>query len=163
MGSRYQQNRNDWVFRRSRADYACYAEFKIDEITNALNYITSFEGKYTLGSIDLKTKVDKVELVLDQAIPCGLLVNELITNALKYAFPEDRPGKIFLGLTEKQTQIELEISDDGVGMPEGFSILNSDTLGLQLVNTLVEQLDGEIRVENSGGIKYLITFEKAKI
>ena len=130
-----------------------------------LNLTTSLIASYRVhaGSIELITQVDMVELVLDQAIPCGLLVNELITNALKYAFPGDRSGKIFLGLSEKDAKIELVISDDGVGMPDGFSILNSDTLGLQLVNTLVEQLDGEIRVENSGGIKYLITFDKAKI
>jgi len=130
-----------------------------------LNLTTSLIASYRVhsGSVELKTQVDRVELVLDQAIPCGLLVNELITNALKYAFPGNRSGVIFMGLTEKEMCIELVISDDGVGMPEGFSILNSDTLGLQLVNTLVEQLDGEIRVENSGGIKYLITFDKTKI
>jgi PAS domain S-box-containing protein len=130
-----------------------------------LKLTTSLIASYRVntGSVELKTQVDRVELVLDQAIPCGLLVNELITNALKYAFPGNRSGVIFMGLTEKEMCIELVISDDGVGMPEGFSILNSDTLGLQLVNTLVEQLDGEIRVENSGGIKYLITFDKAKI
>jgi len=130
-----------------------------------LNLTTSLIASYRVhaGSIELKTQVDKVELVLDQAIPCGLLVNELITNALKYAFPGELSGEILLGLSEKNNKIELVIKDNGVGMPEGFSILNSDTLGLQLVNTLVEQLDGEIKVENSGGIKYLITFDKAKI
>lgn len=130
-----------------------------------LSLTTSLITSYRIhsGVVELKTQLDSVELALDQAIPCGLLVNELITNALKYAFPGNRSGIIFLGLTEKETSIELVISDDGIGMPKEFSILNSDTLGLQLVNTLVEQLDGEIKVENSGGIKYLITFDKAQI
>lgn len=130
-----------------------------------LNLTKSLIASYRVhsGSIELKTDVDKVELVLDQAIPCGLLVNELITNALKYAFPENRSGEICLELKERKGKIHLNISDNGVGMPADFDLLKSDTLGLQLVSTLVEQLDGQIEVQNSGGIKYLITFDKAKI
>jgi two-component sensor histidine kinase len=91
------------------------------------------------------------------------LVNELITNSLKYAFPGGRSGEISVQLSEKSGLVNLKIGDDGIGMPEDYDILNSDTLGLQLVSTLVEQLDGEIKVDNSKGIKYLITFEKAKL
>ena len=91
------------------------------------------------------------------------MVNELITNSLKYAFPDGRPGEIAIILNEIKNNIHLSISDNGVGLPTDFDILNSDTLGLQLVSTLVEQLDGQIAVDNSIGIKYLITFEKAKL
>jgi PAS domain S-box-containing protein len=136
---------------------------------NFSDYLTNLTGNlissYRIhsGHIELRTDMDKVELILDQAIPCGLLVNELITNALKYAFPGDTSGEIFVGLKEKDGRILLEISDNGVGLPKDFNILNSDTLGLQLVTTLVEQLDGEIKFDSSKGIKYLITFDKAKL
>lgn len=115
------------------------------------------------GEIKLEVEMEKIDLVLDQAIPCGLMVNELITNSIKYAFPDKRDGTIFIGLKDVNNVIHLSIEDNGVGLPEGFDILKSDTLGLQLVATLVEQLDGEITVNNSHGTKYLITFEKAKL
>jgi two-component sensor histidine kinase len=115
------------------------------------------------GEIKLEVDMEKIDLVLDQAIPCGLMVNELITNSIKYAFPDKRDGTIFIGLKDVNNVIHLSIEDNGVGLPEGFDILKSDTLGLQLVATLVEQLDGEITVNNYHGTKYLITFEKAKL
>jgi two-component sensor histidine kinase len=139
----------------SSIDFSSYLE-------NLCSNLISSYHLYS-GAVQLHTELEKVELVLDQAIPCGLLVNELITNSLKYAFPEGRSGEISVQLFEKNNRINLRIGDDGIGMPEDYDILNSDTLGLQLVSTLVEQLDGEIHVDNSKGIKYLITFEKAKL
>lgn len=137
----------------------------IDFSSYLQNLCSNLISSYHLysGAVQLHTELEKVELVLDQAIPCGLLVNELITNSLKYAFPEGRSGEISVQLFDKNGRINLKIGDDGVGMPADYDILNSDTLGLQLVSTLVEQLDGEIKVDNSKGIKYLITFEKAKL
>jgi two-component sensor histidine kinase len=100
---------------------------------------------------------------LDQAIPCGLLVNELITNAIKYAFPSKQDGEIYIELKEIDGYVHLKIEDNGIGLPKDFDFIKSDTLGLQLVSTLTEQLDGEISVSNYGGTKYLITFEKVKL
>ncbi|MBI2257938.1 MAG: PAS domain S-box protein [Flavobacteriia bacterium] len=110
-------------------------------------------------------EVDLVELSLDQAIPCGLIINELITNSLKYAFKENKGegGEIYLELKEIEGQIQLNIGDNGIGLPKSFTIENAETLGLQLVITLVEQLDGNIRLEKTNGIKYFITFEKQKL
>lgn len=137
----------------------------IDFSSYLQNLCSNLISSYHLyrGTVQLHTELQGVELVLDQAIPCGLLVNELITNSLKYAFPGGRSGEISVQLSEKSGLVNLKIGDDGIGMPEDYDILNSDTLGLQLVSTLVEQLDGEIKVDNSKGIKYLITFEKAKL
>jgi PAS domain S-box-containing protein len=113
--------------------------------------------------LHLRTEMDQVELVLDQAIPCGLLVNELITNSLKYAFVNREEGEVFIGLKEKNGLVELRIEDNGIGLPADFDLLKTDTLGLQLVSTLTEQLDGQISVVSREGTKYLITFEKAKL
>lgn len=110
--------------------------------------------------IELKLKVEPVNLNLDQAIPCGLIVNELITNALKYAFKGKKNGEIFIGISEKGKTISIRIEDNGVGLPKGFNYLKTETLGLQLVITLVEQLDGKLEMKTDKGTKYLITFDK---
>lgn len=125
------------------------------------NLISSYHVQ--LSRVNLKTEMDQVELVLDQAIPCGLLVNELITNSLKYAFIGRDEGEVYIGLKEVDGKVELRIEDNGVGLPGDYDIMKSDTLGLQLVSTLTEQLDGQISVVSREGTKYLITFEKAKL
>jgi len=113
-----------------------------------------------IGKIALKTKFEKVFLSLDQAIPCGLIVNELVSNALKYAFPQGTFGEITLTIRDSEKIIEIEIGDNGIGLPDGLEVSNSDSLGLQLVYTLIDQLDATIDVTSQDGTKYLITFEK---
>jgi PAS domain S-box-containing protein len=126
------------------------------------NLISSYQyNKKTV--VVLKQKIEHVELNLDQAIPCGLIINELITNSMKYAFNTQTKGIIFLNLKERHEMIELTVGDNGIGLPDGFDYLQTDSLGLQLVVTLVEQLDGEIKVDNKDGIKYFITFGKQKL
>jgi PAS domain S-box-containing protein len=112
--------------------------------------------------IDVKFGVGLVNLNLDQAIPCGLIINELVSNALKYAFNEGQEGTIFIRLAEKEGIISLSVEDNGKGLPEGFDHTATETLGLQLVVTLVEQLEGSMDLQSSAqsGTKYLITFEK---
>lgn len=126
------------------------------------NLISSYQFNKEL-EVDLIEKVELVELNLDQAIPCGLIINEIITNSMKYAFLNRKKGKIYLELKEKNTNITLVVGDDGVGLPKEFNIKEAETLGLQLVMTLVEQLDGNIKIETGKGIKYFITFEKQKL
>ena len=113
------------------------------------------------------TAAENCMLSLEQAIPCGLIVNELVSNALKYAFPEDtwqlttpqgRP-EIRVSLAESTAgNLELTVQDNGVGLPPGFDWSNSDTLGLEIVISLVEQLRGSIEVTNQGGVKYSFQF-----
>ena len=110
----------------------------------------------------LNSDLDNIDLILDQAIPCGLLVNELITNSLKYAWRSGEKGTITMELKEEKGFVQLFIGDNGVGLPAKFEEINSDTLGLQLVVTLVEQLDGELAVDSDNGTKYLIKFENIK-
>ncbi len=136
----------------------------IDFASYLQNLSTKLISSYHVApiTINLRTELTSINLLLDQAIPCGLLVNELITNAIKYAFVNRSEGEILIGLKENQGIIELKIEDNGVGLPSNFEIFKSNSLGLQLVSTLVEQLDGEINILNEKGTKYLITFEKDK-
>jgi two-component sensor histidine kinase len=114
--------------------------------------------------VRLVTDFEKVFLNLDQAIPCGLIVNELLSNALKYAFTGNKKGVLNLSIKEKDNKVFLRIKDNGVGLPPEFKFEEADSLGLQLVFTLIEQLDGEVKFSTAPnkGTDYLITFEKLK-
>jgi len=111
------------------------------------------------SKIQLKVEGDEVKLHIEKASPLGLTVNELISNALKYAFPMERKGEITINISKQDKQLLLIIKDDGIGVPDGFDWRNSDSLGLKLVRTLVEnQLDGSIDMESDKGTKFIIKF-----
>lgn len=99
--------------------------------------------------VELVSCLDNVYINLKQAIPCGLIVNELVSNCLKYAFVGKEHGKLTLRVEEKDNELEIEVSDDGVGLPEGFSFESNDSLGVYLVQALTEQLDGVLIVNNN--------------
>jgi two-component sensor histidine kinase/GAF domain-containing protein len=110
-------------------------------------------------SISLKMNIDNVSLDLDTAIPCGLIINELLSNALKHAFPPGRAGEIHIGLyPDNGGQLILVVADNGVGFPPDVDIHNTQSLGLQLVNNLVKQLDGTIQFHRNGGTQVEIMF-----
>ena len=115
----------------------------------------------TPDKIKLNTKIEDVSLGLDNAIPCGLIVNEIISNSLKYAFPKDREGEINIVLREINShEIEFTVSDDGIGIPAEMDIRETESLGLQLVQLLAEnQLDGKIEVDRDGGTAFRIRFK----
>jgi PAS domain S-box-containing protein len=114
------------------------------------------------GKVDLQTDLQRVNLVLDQAIPCGLILNELISNALKHAFPDDRSGIIRIALEQVGEQVRITLSDNGVGLPSGFRPETHGNLGLELVDTLIEQLGGSMDRQSGDGVRYLLTFERYK-
>lgn len=133
-----------------------------DYITNLVqNLVQSYEIHSDKTELDLK--VAPVELALDQAIPCGLILNELVTNALKYAYPGKQGGKITIQVYEKNKKVYIKVQDFGVGLPKGFSISDTDSLGLSLVDTLIDQLDGELQLNTKGGTEFLIIFDKQEI
>ncbi len=127
----------------------------------ASNLLSSYQ--ITPDHITLQMEVVPVLLNIDQAIPCGLIVNELVSNALKYAFPGDRRGQIQIHLhTVASGQIELTIQDNGIGLPETVDWEYAQSLGLSLVHDLVvEQLEGSLSVERSGGTTFKIQFPQA--
>lgn len=97
---------------------------------------------------------------IDTIVPFGLLINEIVSNSLKYAF-KDGGGTIFVKLKQKDNRYELEIGDNGIGFPEGFVRAKSETLGMQLIDVLAEQLGGTVEVRTGNGVIYYIVFEGA--
>lgn len=126
------------------------------------NLIYGLFSSYGIDQSIIKTKMDLNEVLLDidTAIPCGLILNELITNSLKHAFPEEREGEINVLLSQKGNILQIIVGDNGIGFPENIDFQNTESLGLQLVNTLVDQLKGEIKIENNNGTKFIFTLEK---
>jgi PAS domain S-box-containing protein len=110
--------------------------------------------------IDLEMSVGNISLNLDVSIPCGLIVNELVSNALKYAFVNKNKGVIKIELFENNGNVHLIVQDNGLGLPKEINYKDTDSLGLQLVNTLVEQINGGIELDNSYGAKFTIIFKK---
>ena len=113
------------------------------------------------GSIEPVLNIDDINLNIDTAIPLGLIVNELVTNSVKYAFPQGE-GTIRVKLKSFQGKMELVISDNGLGLPEEFDLEKTETLGLQLVKSLTDQIDGEIELDRSHGTKFKVKFKELK-
>jgi two-component sensor histidine kinase len=98
-------------------------------------------------------------LDMNPAITCGLIINELVSNALKHGFSDGRAGRIEVTLREAGTaRYELSVSDNGVGMPPGLDLAKADTLGLQLVHDLAEQLHGKLEIDQVSGTTFRIRF-----
>jgi len=136
---------------------------------NAAEYIQTLASylfrsyQVRTGQIRLEVNVGDVALGIDTAVPCGLLINELVSNSLKHAFPNGREGMIFvdLNLTSDGNYL-LAVSDDGVGLPDDSDPADNKSLGLQLVNALVGQLEGTIDLDTSKGTRFEILFPAPK-
>ena len=115
------------------------------------------------GRVLLRTDLKPLMLDLDRAIPCGLVLNELISNALKHAFSDGREGAISITLSQRKDQVRIMLSDNGQGFPENYVDERDRGLGMELVELLMDQLDGNIQrslPDDSSGTAYLITFER---
>ena len=116
---------------------------------------------YSMEESIIKTifEVDSVLLDVDTAIHCGLIVNELVSNTFKHAFPDGRTGTITIGFHRSGSDYTLSYADNGVGIPDGIDFNNTESLGLKLVSLLsTEQLDGTIQLIREQGTKYCIVF-----
>lgn len=119
-----------------------------------------FQSYRTAGEVDLAVNVENVSLGVDAAIPCGLIINELVSNSLKHAFPGNRKGKISISLHQLgEDKIELVVADDGLGIPESINLEDATSLGLRLVTILTkDQLEGTISLNRTRGTEFRITF-----
>ncbi|MCC4769272.1 PAS domain S-box protein [Methanosarcina sp. DH2] len=130
---------------------------------------------YAVGNLDINLKLDLEKNAffdMDTAIPLGIIVNELVSNSLKYAFPDRKEGEIRIELHKEEnglctkrikedckiTNFVLTVLDNGVGLPENFDVENLDTLGMQLVTSLVDQLDGELKLKRNNGTEFTMRF-----
>ncbi len=105
-------------------------------------------------------KVEDIYFDVDTATPLGLIINELVLNSIKHAFPAERGGEIFVSLRHENGGYTLIVRDNGIGFPEGLDFHNTKSLGMQLVNTLTEQINGKIEMDNKNGTEFRITFGK---
>jgi len=115
------------------------------------------------NKIKLNIDIKDVSLDLENTIPCGLIINELVSNSLKHAFPQGKEGKINISLRPiNGDELELSVSDDGVGISEELEIEQADTMGLTLVKVLAgHQLDGKIELNRTEGTQFKIKFKRA--
>ena len=110
------------------------------------------------AKVRLDVSGNGVYLNIDVAVPCGLIVNELLSNALKHAFHDDRGGSIRVSIASDENRCQLVVADDGAGLPSSVDIDSAPTLGLRLVRGLVEQIGGTIDTVATGGTEYRIAF-----
>jgi len=115
------------------------------------------------NQVRLETEFGEVPLDINSAVPCGLILNELISNALKHAFPAGRKGVLMIRLRRrKDGEVELRIADNGVGFPKGLDFRRTEGLGLQIVNLLVGQLEGTIKLDEKNGTAFTVVFHEMK-
>lgn len=137
----------------SKIEYQTYLKTLISDLINSI--------KGDKHSIEFELNANNISLNIDTSIPLGLLITELVTNSLKHGIKGDEKGKIYVRLTRQEKSILLEIGDDGIGLPKDFVLEDSETLGLQLASSLVEQLNGKCEKDlTQKGAHFKIEFEE---
>lgn len=131
-------------------DFSLFLHTLIDNVKHA----------YPVTSVQVTHRVESEDIYLgmDKALSLGMILNELISNAYKYAFAGKDSGLLTIRLNKIKDRYRLLVQDDGQGLPEGFDIYSSNTLGMQLIVTFVEQIKGKIKIENLNGLKFMIEF-----
>ena len=135
----------------TKIDFKDYTEKLVSDIF--------FSYGVSRDTIELELDIEDVQMNIDTAIPCGLIINELVTNCVKYAFPHKK-GTLKIQLHSLPEHMELIIADNGVGLPDNLDFQNTDSLGLQLVDSLVNQIEGKITLDKNQGTKFTITFKE---
>ncbi|MFT3869400.1 MAG: PAS domain S-box protein [Nibricoccus sp.] len=127
-----------------------------DYLRELTDNLASMLGART-RNIVFQLKIADMHLGIDTAIPCGLIINELITNAYKHGYPTGGPGQVTLTFEQLPTgQLYLEVADNGRGIPAGFDLRQTKSLGMQLVHTLVKQLHGTIEIQGPPGARFIL-------
>jgi two-component sensor histidine kinase len=130
-----------------------------DYLDELVSYITNTYSVNRQIKVTLKVNVQQNFIDLDKAIPCGIIINELLSNSFKYAFKGKSSGLITILFEEKDKHYHLAVSDNGVGLIKPGNLKNADTLGLQLVSSLVGQLGGTLKTETKKGVSFNIHFQ----
>jgi len=130
----------------------------VRKLINTIKKTLAFDYQH----IDVKIDTADVSMDINQAIPSAILINELITNSYKHAFSEKESGTIWVNMWDTQDRIIIEIRDNGMGLPKDFSIENQTSIGMNLIQTLTQQLDGELEIENNEGGCFRVAFAKTQ-
>ena len=122
--------------------------------------VANLQATYGVNSDRIKITIDiqDVHINLDKGIPCGLVINEMVTNCFKHAFPADRKGEVSISMRLEDGNYMLMVNDNGVGLPENFDALKLTSLGIQLVSTLTAQLKGAMTIAVKDGTTFRISF-----
>jgi two-component sensor histidine kinase len=140
--------------------YAAKNIGKIDPAQYFNSVVRSLSKSYRSRNQEIETSIHVDEEIsdvdMDFAIPCGLIINELVSNSYKYAFP-DLKGSINISLTKRgENGVELVVKDNGIGLPAGLNLEDLESLGLQIVYMLTEQMDGSVEIKNDNGTEFKI-------
>jgi len=145
---------HEGLYRSSDLSQIDFAEY-VKKLTGHL-YSINADSRF---QISLHVEIEDISLDINRAVPCGLIINELVTNALKHAFPEGRKGDIFIRMAPfQQGGLSLTVADNGVGFPAEIDVHNTDSLGMQIVSDLVQQLNGTLRVNTAEGTQFTVRF-----
>jgi two-component sensor histidine kinase len=143
-----------------------YSNERIGEV-NLAEYIKDLTTMViaSLESADIRIRtrfnLSPVFVSIQQAVPCGLIVNELVTNVFKYAYPNQSGGEVYLGIEPTSDgRVSLTVSDNGIGMPKGLEWQRSDSLGLRIIRILTKQLGGTIELDAEQGVSFLLRFSR---
>lgn len=110
--------------------------------------------------VGLVFELEPIRLEIDRAIPCGLILNELLSNAFKYAFPHNRSGEIRISLQRREGRVRLAVEDTGVGLRDGFALNETKSLGLRIVGILARQLGGNLEITSNQGAQFVLKFDE---
>jgi two-component sensor histidine kinase len=133
-----------------RIDYGDYLE----KITRSLFESYGVSPK----KIAMKIHAENIALHIDKAIPCSLIINELLSNSFKHAFPNERMGEVRIDVTHEGDTIRILYSDNGIGLPESVTLDHTGSLGMRLIAGLVQQLKGTVEIQRGEGTTFIIAF-----
>jgi len=131
-------------------DFEGYLKSLVDMI------LTFYREKSNNVKVSLNS--EEANLEIDTAISMGLIVNELLTNCFKHAFPDEKCGEININLTKNNGNYYLKVADNGVGFPDSVDLENTESLGIQIVRTLTSQINGTLEYESKGGTEFTLSF-----
>jgi two-component sensor histidine kinase len=135
----------------ARVDFPEYVKTLVTQLVRSYN---------AGGRIRSTVELEPIVFGVDLAVPCGLIINELVANALKHAFPADRKGELRVRMSAAPDRYTLSVRDDGAGFPPKLDYLHTDTLGLQLVRMLTEQIGGHLRLDTRAGTEFVVEFPR---
>lgn len=138
-----------------------FTDINFKDYIEKLIYDIFYTYKIPKGTIKTTMSIEEINLNIETAIPLGLIINELMTNSIKYAFPQ-LEGTITITLKYLDGEMELTFSDDGIGLPEDFDLEKTEALGLKIVHSLIDQIDGKIEINNTNGTEFKLKFKELK-